>query len=248
MLKRRSSWLRAAVPAAVLAMALTACGSEDSSDESGSAPNDASEDAGSSADEDAGEDAEQSADDVEQQSTDDPEDAGAGASADGESGDSGGNGYPPDTLVYQLGETSEAIPFEDANGNQADLLLTAERVDVGTAEDLQDAYGDEADGMKPAAVYLNVEHAGGATLKDMLIGRLTTLSFVGDSNAENPATPQGNVDIPGGCTEEMEPAGSLAEGDEAALCVLILIPEDAEAGDVNWGTVDGPPVVWQNQE
>jgi hypothetical protein len=246
-LKRRSSWLRAAVPAAVLAMALTACGSEDSSDESGSGPADASADGGSSADQESGEDAEQSGDDgVEQQSTEDPAEAGDGASADGE--DSGGNGYPPDTLVYQLGETSEAVPFEDANGNQADLRVTAERIDVGAPEDLADAYGDEASGMKPAAVYLNVEHAGGATLEDMLIGRLTTLSFVGDSAAENPATPQGNVDIPGGCTEEMEPTGPLAEGDEAALCVLILLPEDAEPADVNWGTVDGPPVVWQNQE
>jgi hypothetical protein len=231
-------------------MALTACGSEDSSDESGSASADTSEDGGSSADEDSGadaaEDAEQSGDDVEQQSDEDPADAGGGASADGE--DSGGDGYPPETLVYELGETSEAVPFEDANGNQADLRLTAERIDVGAPEDLADAYGDEAGGMKPAAVYLTVEHAGGATLEDMLIGRLTTLSFVGDSAAENPATPQGNVDIPGGCTEEMEPEGPLAEGDEAALCALILIPEDAEPADVNWGTVEGPPVVWQYQQ
>ncbi|RKN03233.1 hypothetical protein [Streptomyces radicis] len=208
MVQGKSVWLRAVAPAAVLALALTACGSDDSDDDA----------AGSAGAEQSETTEESPAAEDEAQGDDAAEPADGGGSA---------------TLAE--GETSEPVAWEDGD-TVADLAVTLDRVHVGTAADLAALnLSSPAEGLVPASIFLSFEHAGGDPLQRPRPGIVASMTLADNAQQTNLV---GSPEIPGGCPADSDFVDALAEGETAELCKSVLIPEGSQVASVEWYSGD----------
>ncbi|MDT0342404.1 hypothetical protein RM590_07155 [Streptomyces sp. DSM 44938] len=211
MFMRKSAWLRAAVPAAALTLALTACGSDDSEDGS-----DASG-AGQSEESPASED-----------------DAATDADAAGE-----GSGEEEDTETAALaaGEASEPVPYEYSDA-VANLTITADRVDEGTSADLAGVeFSGDVSGMRPVYAYVTFAHTGGDTIEHGRPIHESSLTLA-DGSRVNPLIGGSALDVPGGCPEDSDSVDVLNEGENVTQCVPFLVPEGVAPEQLVWSFED----------
>ncbi|WP_143659472.1 hypothetical protein [Streptomyces sp. MP131-18] len=217
---RKSAWLRAAAPAAVLALALTACGSDDDSEDAFTPGADESEQT---------EEAAPAEDDAPAGEADAAEEEAAA-------------GGVPGTLGQ--GEPSEPVPYEEG-GTVADLTITADRVDVGANADLA-SLNTSADtsGQRPAYVYVTFAHAGGDTLEYPRPISDTSL-FLTDGSMAGFVTAFGDLGLPNGCPEGSgDSPPTIGPGEEITMCKTFLIPESVEPGEVTWESGE-TELTWQ---
>jgi hypothetical protein len=221
--QRKSAWLRAAVPAAVLALALTACSSDDDSEETGAAGQG-----------DATEQTEEPP--AEEESPEEtPTDDGAE-----EPPAEGGEAVAPGTYEYGAGETSEPVPYEDYDAS-AVLEITFDRVELGENADLDGLMADPADseGMIPAHVYYTFANVGGDALEGADPAYETTIDEM------YPALIDMGTTIPGGCPDAAGGLLDIAVGESAEGCTSVLVPEGTEPATITWAQSDGQhELVW----
>jgi hypothetical protein len=219
--QRKSAWLRAAVPAAVLALALTACSSDDESEETGAV--DPSENTGQAEEPPP---AEETAEEEEPPAEEPPaEEAEAVA---------------PGTYEYGAGETSEPVPYEDYDAS-AVLEITFDRVELGENADLDGLMADPADseGMIPAHVYYTFANVGGDALEGADPAYETTIDEMYPALIDMGAT------IPGGCSDDAGGLLDIAVGESAEGCTSVLVPEGTEPATITWAQSDGQhELVW----
>ncbi|MDT0443004.1 hypothetical protein [Streptomyces johnsoniae] len=218
---RKSAWLRAAAPAAVLALALTACGSDDDSEDAFTPG------------------AEESEQTEEAARADDDAPAGEADAAEEEEAAAGGA-----SGTLGQGEPSGPVPYEEG-GTVADLTITADRVDVGANADLA-SLNTSADtsGQRPAYVYVTFAHAGGDTLEYPRPISDTSL-FLTDGSMAGFVTAFGDLGLPNGCPEGSgDSPPTIGPGEEITMCKTFLIPESVEPGEVTWESGE-TELTWQ---
>ncbi|MBL1066409.1 hypothetical protein [Streptomyces sp. 7-21] len=217
MFHRKTGWLRAVVPAAVVAMALTGCNSDDSSDEDTGAAQ------------------------TEGQTGQDEQDE----QDSGQDEDPAGDTEPGGSQELALGETSEPLPYEDGDAT-ANLAVTLDSVEVGNHADLEGTglSAEDIEGKRPAFVTLTVEHTGGDLLEftdpsleaDLFDAEgLPGTFIIGGGSLEG---------LPGGCPEGSGDSVDIAEGDQATFCRTWLLPENTDPGRVVYTAADDSEVVW----
>ncbi|NJP65360.1 hypothetical protein [Streptomyces spiramenti] len=227
---RRATRVGAVAPAAsalVLALALTACGSDadsdgGSSDAGGNSESDGSEDTPDRVDDDAGDDAD---------------------------GSDGSDGNEPGIVSLTVGETSEPVLWTNG-ATEAMLAVTATEVFVGEPEDLDPetfSTPDATEGMRPIHVHLDFQHADGDHINMIMPSERTTLKLkLADDEGwgENVQAYQ-PMGMPNGC-DDATPinAGELPVGESFYDCRTFLIPEDAEAAEVHWLAAE-ETLVWR---
>jgi hypothetical protein len=232
---RRAARLGAVAPAAsalVLALALTACGSDadsgDSSEAGGSSESEGSGDSGDRIDVD-----DEGDDDGDTGSSD-----GDADDADG-SGGSGGSDDEPGTVSLAVGETSEPVLWTNGS-TEAMLAVTATEVFIGENEDLDPetfSSPDATEGMRPVHIHFDFAHADGDHIDMIMPSERTTLKLkLADDEGwgENVQAYQ-PLGMPDGC-DAAAPTNSyeLPVGESFYDCRTFLIPEDAEAAEVHW--------------
>ncbi|MGP4113520.1 hypothetical protein ACTWP5_21745 [Streptomyces sp. 4N509B] len=216
MSQRKSAWLRSVVPTAVLALALTACGSDDDSDGT-----DASANGGAS-----GEQTEEPLAEEEPPAEEESEPAEDDAAA-----ESDVQAVEPGAYAYGLGEASDPVAFEDSTAGV--LEITAERLETGEAADLEGLLEpSEYEGMVPAHLYLSFTSVGGEDLEFVdPVSKATTVNA--DGSYGTPLVLIG-MEIPGGCTDEESDSKDIAVGDTVQMCASVLVPEGGEPTDILW--------------
>ncbi|QKV69246.1 hypothetical protein HUT13_10975 [Streptomyces harbinensis] len=213
---RKKLWLRAAVPATVLALALTACGGDDDASDGAGA-----QETGQSQDQDQDQDAQ--------------EDAPAEDEASEE----------PSSGSFALGETAGPAPYEYSDAT-AQLEITVQKLEQGDIADVEAAGVFDAEdiaGRTPYYLYVDYQHVGGEELKYGRPGSelRTTLS---DGSYVPSVIMIGDLGIPGGCPASEEP-DTLAEGEGFTDCDMFLIPEGAELGETVWTGADDSEFTWK---
>jgi hypothetical protein len=220
--QRKSAWLRAAVPAAVLALALTACSSDDGSEETSAA--------------DESEATEQTEEPPPAEETTEEEEEEEPPADEVEA-------VAPGTYEYGAGETSEPVPFDDDDAS-AVLEITFDRVEVGESADLDGMMADPADaeGMVPAHVYYTFANVGGDALEFSDPAYESTITAGGSMYP--PLIDFGGPGIPGGCPDDADML-DIAVGESAEGCTSVLMPEGAQPEQITWAQSDGQhELVW----
>lgn len=228
MLNRKSAWLRAVAPAAVLALALTACGSDDSDDTSDdAAPEQSTE-----------EETEEPQEDLEE------EDAPEGEEEEDAEGGSGTaheqfEGMDPVLEGLSIGDFGGPITVDGA-----EMWMKVDKVDVGAPEDFgnEDVFDPEDyAGLKPAYLHMTFVHVGGEELtSEKVVGDATVHTVDGER-----ATPLIliGVDMPGGCPRGGN-SDDFSVGAEATQCDTVAIDEGAEPGSVIFYGDDQVELEW----
>ncbi|NJQ08597.1 hypothetical protein [Streptomyces lonarensis] len=235
---RRAARLGAVAPAAsalVLALALTACGSDadsgDSSEVGGSSESEGSGDSGDRID------------------VDDEGDDGGTNSSGGDAVDSDGSDDEPGTVSLAVGETSEPVLWTNGS-TEAMLAVTATEVFIGENEDLDPetfSTPDATEGMRPVHIHFDFAHADGDHIDMIMPSERTTLKLkLADDEGwgENVQAYQ-PLGMPDGC-DDAAPTNSyeLPVGESFYDCRTFLIPEDAEAAEVHWLAAE-ETLVWR---
>lgn len=219
MFHRKKALLRAAAPAVILSLALTACGSDDSDDEGKSDKAETSQDAGSDDAEEAGD-------------TDDSDDAAAG-----------------DNSGLAVGDKANGQHKWERGNSSAQLEVTAEKVDVGTNADLVAAglEGDSTKGMYPVFVYFNYTVKEAEALEpDTDFNNKVGVLGPGDKPGKK-LIAIGGDDIKGGCpADAKDPAWKV--GTSATLCTTFVMPEGTDVAKVAYIGDMRNPVMWDAKD
>jgi hypothetical protein len=218
--KRKTAWLRATIPAAVLAMALSACGSDDSTE---------NEDA-------AGQEPAAEAPAEETPSDEPPAEEDPAEDVDNAGGDAPAPVEEPEA-DYALGEASDPILYGWGHGGVANFEVTIDTVDVGEPGDIEGGTGTGTG--KPVSVYFTIAQIDGEDVHDGDLGSLLSVQYAdgeGWAYAESPEVPGFPVD--GGCPADSSEPEVISMGEEFSTCRVVLIPEDVDPATVAWGQED----------
>ncbi|MCK1812812.1 hypothetical protein MTQ13_00705 [Streptomyces sp. XM4011] len=217
---RKNLWLRAAVPATVLALALTACGGsdDDASDGADAQETEQSQEQDGDADGDAQEDDAPAEDDAAQE---------------------------PSSGSFALGESAGPAPYEYSDAT-AQLEITVQKLEQGDIADVEAAGVFDAEdiaGQTPYYLYVDYQHVGGDELR---YGRPGTelRTTLADGSYMPSVIMIGDLGIPGGCPASEEP-DTLAEGEGFTDCDMFLVPEGAELGETVWTGADDSEFTWK---
>ncbi|MDT0269110.1 serine/threonine-protein kinase [Streptomyces sp. DSM 44915] len=145
---------------------------------------------------------------------------------------------PPEVYRYQLGETSDPVPYEPSPGEQAALSVTVDQVEPGEHADLTGLMDPiQSEGLRSVAVRVTLTHLGGAPLT------LTSGSWVGTLGTFgvfDEASPTANNMYAFGV--EGEPGGFLPwtgdqflrAGESFETWVVAAVPEGEDPTLVYW--------------
>ncbi|MDT3399126.1 hypothetical protein RKE29_21175 [Streptomyces sp. B1866] len=218
----KHTWPRAAAAAVVLALPLTACGSDDDSD--GASPPGASASATSAGAPPGTTPAPTPS--TAQSAEQDPA-QGAGSTA-------GGQLKPGQAGVRA---------FEERDGVTPTYEIAAQKIVLGTHAEAEKMVSNpaRAAGMVPAVAYVTYTHKSGPAVEKY--PRVGDYAYV-YADGRRGAKLIGVVDEPAGCTDSND-VKNWRPGQSYVLCTTYFVPENATSLEIQWTEIGGEPFVWK---